>query len=736
MPFKKEYAALWKNFVDNGKWRDYNKIPPDLKDEYKLYKARYPEPDERLLADFQRSGALWKYMTDYPTGGEYYLSGASTGRALVSDMVFAINPKTGKLLWKYDGNRIQHTTISIGDGKIFFGENSVTDEQKRLAREYRQELIRKGIYEEGAEADVENNDIDVRIAVALDAATGKKVWEKPVDLTGCCGDHMGTIYHKGIVLFSGNFGNHDAWRFSNGSQRWRRTTALSALNGDVVWSKPLNYRTRPLIVGDELIIEPRSCDFRTGKIKMRKHPVTGQEVPWEFLRPGHTCAITSASENFLFYRSSHVGIYDLAEDRGVGDFGGIRPDCLINLIPAGGLLLFPEGSSGCTCSYPLRCSVVLTHKKKRTQPWTIFVTHGAMTPVKHFAVNLGAPADMKDKEGTVWFGYPTPKNDAPKNHFPNYGVKFDLNDKILKGMGYFYSDVRSANIKETDKSYLFTSGCIGLSRCEVPLIDDVWGEKPGVYTVELGFNAPSGDRAGQRRFDVKLQGDIVLDGFDIIREADGSDKAVIKEFKGVKVNNVLTVELSSESINPTIKEAPIINFIKVVREDDRGDLEAPKFVNPIMIKDAEALLKTANSELKMRNYESALEKFHTVLDAAPSDRLKKQAFEGMTAIGSPKSLRRIARYCRDDSPILIEESRRRVLRPNTKNSILWDYKDPDPEVIKSAAGAYLAIAVKTANEDKQKAVRMLKHALEFDDKEIRKQAAVSLRNFGVDVNNE
>jgi hypothetical protein len=35
-------------------------------------------------------------------------------------------------------------------------------------------------------------------------------------------------------------------------------------------------------------------------------------------------------------------------------------------------------------------------KMKRAQPWTVFITHGAMSPVKHFAINLGAPADMKD----------------------------------------------------------------------------------------------------------------------------------------------------------------------------------------------------------------------------------------------------------------------------------------------------------------------------------------------------
>ena len=79
----------------------------------------------------------------------------------------------------------------------------------------------------------------------------------------------------------------------------------------MVWSKALNYRTRPLIVGDKIIIEPRACDLYTGEIVMRSHPVTGEQVPWEFLRPGHTCAITSASANGLYYRSSCTAFYDL-----------------------------------------------------------------------------------------------------------------------------------------------------------------------------------------------------------------------------------------------------------------------------------------------------------------------------------------------------------------------------------------------------------------------------------------
>jgi len=303
-------------------------------------------------------------------------------------------------------------------------------------------------------------------------------------------------------------------------------------------------------------------------------------------------------------------------------------------------------------------------------------------------------------------------------------------------MGYFCTDVRSATIEGTDDPWLFASGCLGLSRCEVPLIDDVWGEKSDVYTVRLGFNAPSGDRAGQRVFDVILQDNTMLKNFDIIREASAQNKAVIKEFNGIKVENVLKVELSSKRENPTIGEAPIINFIEVIREDDAEISEFVKPVKPIMMSDAENLLRTAKSEIRNRNYEMALEKYHTVLDAAPSDNLKQQALEGMAVIGSPKSLRRIARYCRDDSPIIIEESRRGVLRPNTKNSILWDYKDPNQELINSATKVYVAIANNTVKSDKQKAIKMLKQALEIANKDIRKQVVVSLRNLGIEVDDD
>ena len=45
-------------------------------------------------------------------------------------------------------------------------------------------------------------------------------------------------------------------------------------------------------------------------------------------------------------------------------FDEIRPGCWINLLPAGGLLLAPEASSGCSCNFSVQTSLALTPVRK------------------------------------------------------------------------------------------------------------------------------------------------------------------------------------------------------------------------------------------------------------------------------------------------------------------------------------------------------------------------------------
>ncbi|UCG59727.1 MAG: PQQ-binding-like beta-propeller repeat protein [Phycisphaerales bacterium] len=611
-----EYGDVLRRYLKDGRWRDIDDIPQEDRKGYEQYKNLYPDPvDVRRAAE--RSGTMYRYMTSFGAGGEFTQRNAVTKNLMTSDKIFATDTETGELLWLHKGKMIANITVALGDGKIFFAESQVTDGQRQRALRNRKKLIGAGIYgeragvlaeltarkkqlaeytkqkksfdkrtltylissleaelfkEEVAEGSLTYNDADVRVVFALDAVTGKNIWRRPVDLTGCCGDKTGAAYSDGTLLFFGNHGNHDAWRFRAGGMKWRRITALSAQSGDMLWSRPLNYRTRPVIVDDKIILEPRACELRTGETIMREHPVTGEQVPWEFLRPGHTCGTTAASADGLFYRSACTAFYDLEKDRGVTIFGGYRPGCAISVIPACGVLLSPEAAAGCTCSYPIKCTMALTRKTARAQPWTVYVTPGELVPVKHFAVNLGAIADMKDDEGTVWFGYPNPKTGS-YTHFPNYGVKFDLKDKSLPGMGYFCSDFKGVDIGGTDRPWLFSSGCLGLQRLEVPLVDDNADMQTNTYIVRLGFKALPTDVRGRRVFDAKLQGNVVLKDFDILDAAGRVDTAVVKEFTGIRAGRNLVIELIPKSTNPQSDQAPIVNFVEVIRQDTAEEPE-------------------------------------------------------------------------------------------------------------------------------------------------------------------
>ncbi len=546
-------------------------------------RAKHADPNMDIQRAYTRSSGDWLSMTNYPLSENYNPEkGSVTNNLMAGDMVFALNPDTGATLWTHQGKRIGKPTMSIGDGKVFFAESSITDGLTNQALDERRELIGKGLYEETASMKKAGkySPSDIRLVIALDTTTGKKLWERPVDFTGCCGDAMGSAYQNDVLLFFGCVGNHDAYRFQENQLMYRRIVALSASTGEILWSRPINYRTRPVVIGDRIIIEPRACDLRTGKIQTRLDPITGKQVPWEFLRPGHTCAITSASPNALFYRSSCVAFYDLVRDAGVALFGGIRPGCWINMIPANGLVLVPEASVGCTCSYPLRGSFALVHKPDRAQPWTVFINHTETKqreqvvpspydkPVKHLAVNFGAPGDMRDENGTLWLAYPNPKTVYSQNHFANYGIKFDLHETILKDMGYFRHDFKGIKIEGTNKPWLFTSGCLGLLRCEIPVRDKESSREPVLYTVRLGLRADDHDKPGQRVCDIKLQDRIVSTDFDIARISGGTDKAVIQEFQDVAVDGNLLLEFVPKAVTPDKTQAPLINFAEIIQQDE------------------------------------------------------------------------------------------------------------------------------------------------------------------------
>ncbi len=519
----------------------------------------------------ESSSNRWGYLA-YVDGVLYGSAMRQTG---VSDSVFAIDTQSGETLWQYEGKNIINLTIAIGDGWLFLVDSSLTPEQReQLLRQDKSHLMNLS-GEEAKKAEAAQKKLDLRLAVALDAQTGGKLWERAVDVTDCSnigigGGELTAMYRDGVVVLCGANANGHYWRqFLSGEFSRRRLVALSAKNGEVLWAEDANYRHRPLIIGGMVLAEPWAFDLKTGRQRTRNHPLTGAETTWQFLRPGHHCGAISACQQMLLMRSGFTSYYDLQNDSGVRHFAGHRLGCWINAIPADGLVLAPEASAGCICLFPIVCSIALEPRPDYDR-WGIYSNGGANTPVQHLAINLGAPGDRRDTNGTLWFGYPRPG--LPRDRAA-MGFSFKLGMDFLEEPDYPRNNSEAEDINGTETPWLFASCARGLQRCIVPLLSEA--DEPAEYTVRLYFADFDNEQADKRIFDIKLQGKVVLDKFDIVRQAGGPRKAIIRQFRGIAIRDNLVIELIAQNKDLSSKNSlPVLCGLELLQERKMNNIAA------------------------------------------------------------------------------------------------------------------------------------------------------------------
>jgi hypothetical protein len=87
------------------------------------------------------------------------------------------------------------------------------------------------------------------------------------------------------------------------------------------------------------------------------------------------------------------------------------------------------------------------------------------------------------------------------------------------------------------------------------------------YTVRLYFAEPRRIGAGERVFDVFLQGRKVLEGFDVVREAGGPLRGVVREYRGVFAGDAM--ELRLEASGGERRYEPILCGLELHCEAER-----------------------------------------------------------------------------------------------------------------------------------------------------------------------
>jgi hypothetical protein len=323
-------------------------------------------------------------------------------------------------------------------------------------------------------------------------------------------------------------------------------------DGEILWSrKPLSHNKPPVLLHGELVtLLSGSWDLLSGRQTVRLSPLTEQSSPWGW-QTTRGCNFAVASEHMLLARSSVAAYLDLDDDCGMTNLGGFRSGCRNNLVAACGILSIPR-LTGCTCGYPIQASVALVHDDS-VEAWTSYGKGDINGRVKRLGINLGAPGDRKAEDKTLWLEYPSRGRVSPE-------VAIKTSPENVEWFCH-----HSSRITAGGSGWITASGAKGLRHLSVKLAPDSKGEV--AYQVRLYFAECEELRAGERVFGIALQGKPVLQDFDVVAQAGGVHKTIVKEFRDVVVKEDLTVDLTPSST--TSKHEPILCGVEVIEQKNK-----------------------------------------------------------------------------------------------------------------------------------------------------------------------
>ncbi|MCP4640565.1 MAG: PQQ-binding-like beta-propeller repeat protein [bacterium] len=250
----------------------------------------------------------------------HYAYGRSDMSQLFSEsmLFFVLDPDSGDVKWTYTPTHsIRNNSIAIGAGRVYFIDRpiAVRDRRKADATEH-----------------------PFGELVTLHAATGEEAWR--VD------DVYGTLLalstkHDVLLMMYQNT------RFKLASELGGRMSAFRATTGEPLWDIKARYDSRPILNDTTIYAQPGAWDL-----------LTGERKDFAFSR-SYGCGTIAGSRHLLTFRSATLGYLDLTADRGVENYGGIRPGCWINTLPVGGMILMPDATDRCSCSYLIKATIAL-----------------------------------------------------------------------------------------------------------------------------------------------------------------------------------------------------------------------------------------------------------------------------------------------------------------------------------------------------------------------------------------
>jgi outer membrane protein assembly factor BamB len=442
----------------------------------------------------------------------------TNARAASSHTLFVMDRRTGRLLWSVRAAKeFRHNAVCAGSGRLFaIDAEAAQSPLERIAK---------------ALAGPAKGGGTIR---AFDLDTGLVRWKTGERVFGT---YLSYSPEHDVLMESGRR-SRDTLKDEPAGMR-----AYRASSGAVLW-----YDARALgqamIRGRTVMKENSAADLLTGTPIVRADPITGAVSEWTWTRL-YGCNTPIVSQNLITFRSGAAGFYDLARCGGTGNFGGFRSGCTNNLIVAGGVLVAPDYTRTCTCSYQMQTSLAMV-SDEAAEEWTYAGVTPEVKQVRRLGINLGAPGDRTDDAGTPWLEYPSVGGKSPV-------VKVSVGDDRAQ----FYR--RHASLVSGKMNWVTASGVKNARTVTVTLSNS--GAEARPYKVRLYFAQPAD--VPNSPVSVSIQDQVVEDVLDVATEAGGMDRTLVKEYTAVEVSDELKIDLKPLQKNGTT----ILCGIEIIAEE-------------------------------------------------------------------------------------------------------------------------------------------------------------------------
>jgi len=281
---------------------------------------------DTLFGSALRKDTVYTNFWGKATAGWYDAPIGPVTYKVCSDALFALSKADGGVRWSYADGVLINPTITISGGRVYFVE--CRNEKVKAAATRRVGL--KELWQD-------------QFLVALDAATGAKVWERPLDTVDgtvvfyllCADDTL-------VLALSRTKYHLYGFDAADGAPKWEASHDWTGNNHS-------GHMQHPAVVGNAVYLEPCGYDLDTGE---RVTDKVGRH---------EGCATYAAIENALLYRGTGrcISIWDPASG-GVTRWERLRPGCWLSTMAGGGMVLSPEGGGGCSCGGWMETSLVFT----------------------------------------------------------------------------------------------------------------------------------------------------------------------------------------------------------------------------------------------------------------------------------------------------------------------------------------------------------------------------------------